>query len=134
MDRAAASVVSRGARQVATVLDPAHVPGSAQAAELQRYCATLAGFLRRAVPTLRQRIDALAPFLPPEAQRRLEDESATFTYPYALFVSCETLLCHSLAETIVSLEAVATATPENPMPAKADPDLLLEELESDLPS
>lgn len=132
MDRATASVVIRGARRVPTVLDPPHDPGSGPAAELQRYCSTLAGFLRRAVPTIRQRLDALEPLLPPGAQRILEDESADFTYPYALVVRCETLLSHSLVEAIALLEAVAAATPENPMPAKADPDLLLQELDPDL--
>jgi hypothetical protein len=113
------------------VIEPSHDPESGPAADLQRYCRTLAGFLRRAVPTIRQRLDALEPVLPPAAQRLKEDESAELTYPYALAVSCETLISHSLAETIVSLEAVAAATPGNPMPARVDPELLLQELDPD---
>lgn len=109
-------------------------PTGGPVADLQRYCATLAGFLRRGVPVVRQRLDALDPLLPPEAQRKLEDESGEFTFPYRLIVSGETLIVESLVPAILLLEVIAAATPENPRPPKADPELLLLELLSDLPS
>lgn len=109
--------------------DPKRAPGDGPAADLQPYCTTLAGFLRRTVPTLRQRLAALEPLLPPEGQRKLEDESGEPTFPYSLVVLSETLLVEALGPSIALLEAVSSANPSNPRPQRPDVQALLEDLD-----